>query len=284
MTAITSTPYARPLAISDALELRARHPGWLVLAGGTDAMVPGAGAAPVDGVIDVFAIDALHGVVASADRLRVGACTTYAELLRSASVRSTLPLLAAAAREIGAEQIRQRGTIGGNVVTCSPVGDMLPGLLALDARIVIASLQTTRTIAFDAFVHGYRQVDLAPDELLVAIDIPRPAPGTVQHWRKVGTRAAQSIAKVSFAAAARLTDGRLAAVRLAFGGVADRPVRLPDVEHLAEGAPPGAALGSAIGSAVSRSLEPISDVRSTAEYRRAVAGNLAARFVSTLRP
>jgi CO/xanthine dehydrogenase FAD-binding subunit len=139
-----------------------------------------------------------------------------------------------------------------------------------------------RTVPYRDFVRGYRLVDLAPDELLVAIAVPRPEPGTVQHWRKVGTRAAQAITKVSIAAAARIEDGRVARCRLAFGAVADRPVRLDDVEAMVEGTVPGPALADAVRVAVRDALEPITDVRSTAEYRADVAGSLAARFVAGL--
>jgi CO/xanthine dehydrogenase FAD-binding subunit len=282
MTAPQVPSYAGPMSLADALEARAAHPSWLVLAGGTDVMVPGSGLADPPGVLDLFGVAELHGVGVTGDSIRVGACTTYTEVLASGLLCEELPLLAAAAREVGAEQIRERGTIGGNVVTCSPVGDMLPGLLALDASIVLASVSGTRTVPYEAFVRGYRQVDLAPDELVVALELPRPEAGTVQHWRKVGTRAAQAITKVAIAAVARVEAGRVAHIRLAFGAVADRPVRLHAVEALMEGAVPDAALAEAVRSAVRDAIEPITDARSTADYRRDVAARLAARFVADL--
>jgi CO/xanthine dehydrogenase FAD-binding subunit len=288
VTAAAAVPYAGPATVDDALRVRGEHPDWLVLAGGTDVMVdaarrrtagvPDAGGAV--GVLDVFGVPELHGVSATDGVIRIGACTTFAELL--AGEPATLPLLHAAVREIGAVQIRNRGTVGGNIVTSSPVGDLLPCLLALDARVALASRRGPRTVGYEQFLRGYRAVDLAADELLVAAEIPPPAPGTVQHWRKVGARAAQAIAKVSVAAAARVVDGRLADVRLAFGGVADRPVRLHAVETLAEGVRPGSTLTEQVRDAVRDALEPITDVRSTADYRRDVAANLAARFVSSL--
>lgn len=282
MSALAEIPYVRPASLADALRARAEHPSWLVLAGGTDVMVPGSGLTDALGVVDVFSVNDLRGVDVADDVIRIGACTTYAELVASHAVRDILPLFATAARAVGAEQIRTRGTVGGNVVTCSPVGDMLPALLALDASVVVASASSTRTVAYEQFVRGYRAVDLGPDELLVAIEIPIPAPDTVQFWRKVGARAAQAIAKVSIAAAARVEDGRVAGFRLAFGGVADHPVRLHDVETLVEGERPDAALAAAVGAAVRASLDPITDVRSTSDYRGDVAGNLAARFVANL--
>lgn len=282
MSALAGLPYAGAASLADALQARVEHPSWLVLAGGTDVMVPGSGLTDAPGVLDLFGVDELHGVDVIGDAVRIGACTTYAELLASDVVRDTLPLLSAAARDVGAEQIREHGTIGGNVVTCSPVGDMLPGLLALDASVLLASVSATRTVPYERFVRGHRLVDLAPDELLVAVEIPRPEPGTVQHWRKVGTRAAQAIAKVAIAAAARVERGRVARFRLAFGAVADHPVRLHAVEAMVEGAVADATLAEAVGTAVRDALQPITDVRSTADYRRDVAARLAARFVTDL--
>jgi CO/xanthine dehydrogenase FAD-binding subunit len=139
-----------------------------------------------------------------------------------------------------------------------------------------------RTVPYERFVQGYRSVDLAPDELLVAVEVPRPGPGTVQHWRKVGTRSAQAITKVAIAAVARVEGGRVVRCRLAFGAVADHPVRLHAVEAMVEGAVADAALAAAVGAAVRDALEPITDVRSTADYRRDVAARLATRFVATL--
>lgn len=292
MTTIAVAPYAGPALLDGALRTRAAHPEWVVLAGGTDVMVPdparggvsGEPDAPrAPGVLDLFGVREMHGVDAIRSGLvRIGACTTYAELLESDLVREVLPLLWSAARGVGAVQIRERGTIGGNIVTSSPVGDMLPGLLVLDAAVVVASVRATRTVPYETFLRGYRAVDLASDELLVAIEVPRPEPGTVQHWRKVGSRSAQAVAKLSIAATARVVDGRIKGCRVAFGGVADRPLRLRAVEAVAEAGVPGAELSEAVASAVRASIVPISDVRSTAEYRADVAGRLAARFITSL--
>lgn len=273
---------AQPSSLAAALASRSEHTDWLVLAGGTDVMVARRELGDRPGVLDLFGVGELHRVERAGDTIRIGACATYAELLAGADLRDELPLLWRAAGEVGAEQVRQRGTIGGNIVTCSPVGDMLPGLLALDASVVIASTGASRTVPYEELVCGYREVDLRPDELLVGVEVPIPAAGTVQHWRKVGTRAAQAITKVSIAAVARVEQARVAHVRLAFGAVADRPVRLRAVEALVEGASVDEALVAAVERAVRDSLQPITDVRSTADYRAGVAGRLAARFVADL--
>jgi CO/xanthine dehydrogenase FAD-binding subunit len=245
-------------------------------------MVPGARAAAPEGVLDLFDLGPLHGVELADGCLRIGACTTFAELLASEELHRHVPLLWEATGDIGAVQIRERGTIGGNVVTASPVGDMLPGLLALEARVMVSSVTTTRVIPYEQFLCGYRTVDLATDELLVAIEIPVPEDGTVQHWRKVGTRAAQAVTKVSIAATARLDGRKVAMARLAFGAVADRPVRLHAVEQTVEGAVADERLADVVDLEVRRALGPFTDHRSTGDYRRDVAGRLAAAFFLAL--
>lgn len=275
------TDYLRPADLGHALAARAEHPDWWLLAGGTDLMV-GQRAAP-RGVIDLFGLPELRGVRREGDRVWIGAATTYAELIRSDLVRELLPCLHACAREVGALQIQERGTIGGNVATSSPVGDTLPVLLALDAEVELASASARRTLAYHGFCTGYRQTALTADELIVGLSIPTPAPGTRQFWRKVGTRRAQAISKVMVAAAARLGPGReVVHARLAMGAVAALPLRLEGVEELLRGEVPGPELARRARAAVEEAITPITDVRSTAPYRSAAAGNLAARFVLEL--
>ncbi|MGE0710933.1 MAG: xanthine dehydrogenase family protein subunit M [Planctomycetota bacterium] len=273
--------YTRPSSLDAAYAARAAHPDWVVLAGGTDLMVGVLHRPAPPGVIDLFGLAPLRGIEVTGDCFRIGAATTYAELLRHEVVAAELPLLRACAEEVGALQIQERGTIGGNVATSSPVGDTLPALLALDAEVVLGSAQGPRRVPYHSFCTGYRKVDLRPDELIVAFELPRPAPPH-QHWRKVGTRKAQSISKVMLAASARDAGDALQDVRVAMGAVADRPVRLRGVEALLEGQVPDAALAEAARAQVAREITPISDVRSTAPYRLRVAQNLVARFVLEL--
>lgn len=277
------TDWIRPATLEDALGARAAHPDYLLLAGGTDVMVGARDRPPPPGVIDLFGLPGLRGVEPRGDRLRLGAATTYAELLGSALVRERLPALAAACREVGAVQIQERGTIGGNVANSSPVGDTLPVLLALDAEVELGSPGGARRVPYHAFCTGYRRIDLRPDELLVALEVPLPGPGVRQFWRKVGTRRAQAISKVMAAAALGLgADGRIEHARLAMGAVADRPVRLRRTEELLVGATPGEELAARVRERVGEEIRPISDVRSTAGYRLLAAANLAARFVLEL--
>ncbi len=277
------TAYLRPASLEEALAARRDHPDYLLLAGGTDVMVGALHRPAPAGMIDLFALPELTGIEAQEGAVRIGAATPYAQLLRSDVIRALFPALRACVREVGAAQIQERGTLGGNIGTSSPVGDTLPVLLALDAELELASATGRRRVPYHAFCTGYRQVDLRPDEVIAAVELPRPAAGLRQFWRKVGTRKAQAISKVMVAAAARQEpDGAVAHVRVAMGAVADRPIRLPGVEALIAGQRPDAALAERVRAQVREEVTPISDVRSTAPYRLTAAANLAARFVLTL--
>lgn len=272
------TAYVKPADLAEACAARASHPDYLLLAGGTDYMVGVLHKDAPAGVIDLFGLPGLRGIERRDDAWRIGAATTYADLLAHEELCAELPLLAQCAREIGAVQIQERGTLGGNMGTSSPVGDTLPCMLALNAVIHLASQEGERALPYDGFCTGYRQIAARPDELIAAIELPRPVPG-VQFWRKVGTRKAQAISKVMVAARATRSGETLSEVRLAMGAVADRPVRLKAAEALLEGQAPSAELAEAVRAKVAEEITPISDVRSTAPYRLFAAQNLAARFV-----
>ncbi len=275
--------YIRPATLDAAVSARASHPDYMLLAGGTDLLVATNRKEPPAGIIDLFGLAELVGITRDPDgTIVIGAGTTFAALRTSELIRDELPALARAAREIGALQIQARGTIGGNVGTSSPVGDSLPVLLALDAALTLVSPAGSRTVDYASFCTGYRQTDLAANELIAAVRIPSPAPNTVQFWRKVGTRSAQSISKVMIAAAARLEDGRIVHPRVALGAVADRPIRARAVEAALAGKAPDEALQAAARAALASEITPIDDVRSNAHYRLRVAQNLVARFVATL--
>ena len=144
--------------------------------------------------LNLWRLDALRGIETRGTTLRIGALTTYTEIIKSGAMRRRLPMLVAAAREVGGVQIQNRGTIGGNVANASPAGDTLPVLLAADAVVVLRSVSGTRRVPMTSFYTGYRQTAARPDELIVAFEIP--AVRGRQWFRKVGTRAAQAIAKI----------------------------------------------------------------------------------------
>lgn len=246
--------------LEDALRLRAELPEATLLAGGTDLMVYlEAGVLRPHVFVDLWGCDGLRHI--TEDGLRLGALATFTDVLKHP--RTPL-LLKEAAATVGAAQIQNRATLGGNICNASPAGDSLPVWLALDARFELASVRGVREVAAADFWRGYKRLDLAADELLTAIVVPPVRGETV--FRKVGTRMAQSISKVVFAG--RYVAGEEA--RLAFGAVAATPVRLPDVEAVLVAEGPSAALAERVAAAI----HPIDDVRSTADYRRRVAVNV----------
>jgi xanthine dehydrogenase small subunit len=281
----------RSSSLYDALAHLAADPRLRPIAGGTDVMVEIAArsADPAQPLLDLWGLDELRMLDVEHDELVLGALTTWAELRASPIVHYALPVLAEAAATVGAAQVQHRGTIGGNCATASPAGDLLPVLLATDARLEVASPRGTRTIAADAFWTGYRRTALLPGELLVAVRIPL-VPGRHVRFRKVGTRRAQAIAKVSMAVAWRGEEagpgtGRVNGhgpwrdVRVALGAVAERPIRAPRTEAALEGATPGPEAAVLAAGIVCEEISPIDDVRSTAAYRRAVTGRVLRRII-----
>jgi xanthine dehydrogenase small subunit len=193
-----------------------------------------------------------------------------------------LPAIVEAAATIGAAQIQNRGTLGGNIANASPAGDTLPVLLALDAAIVVGGPRGERTVSAADFWVAYRRTALAPDELVLRIRIP-VAGGREARFRKVGTRRAQAISKVVLALAWRENHGAPASawsdVRLALGSVADRPIRARATEAVLEGATPTPETADAAAESLATEIHPIDDVRSTADYRRVVAARALHRMI-----
>ncbi|HSI99081.1 MAG TPA: FAD binding domain-containing protein [Patescibacteria group bacterium] len=277
-------PSASPTALDEAYALLAEADGgtWRPLAGGTDLMVTMTGeiGEPPSRVLDIWALDELRGIRVEADALVIGALTTYTELRRSPDVSELAPGLAEAAATIGAAQIQNRGTLGGNVVNASPAGDTLPVLLALDAEMVLGSVHGERTVAAADFWPAYRTTARRDDELLLSIRIPR-VDGRQVRFRKIGTRRAQAISKVVMALAWRSTgdDAPWADVRLAMGSVAATTIRVPAVEAVLEGAIPTRETADRAAAALKAAIEPIDDVRSTAAYRWLVSGRVLHRLI-----
>jgi xanthine dehydrogenase small subunit len=268
-TAVSQLELLQPRTVREALKMMRDEQPLVPLAGCTDVYVSlNFGTLTAKKFLDLWPLDDLRKIRLSEGVLSIGALATYTEIIRSPLVRRRLPILAAAAREIGGVQIQNRGTLGGNIANCSPAGDTLPVLAVGDASVVLASAAGERRVPFNSFYTGYRQSVLRADELIVAVEVPR-VPGR-QWFRKVGTRAAQAISKVVMAGI------RSERPRLAVGSVAPTVVRLP----LTEGAlASGASIGEARGLLESE-IRPIDDLRSTAEYRRRVSGNLLEQFWS----
>jgi carbon-monoxide dehydrogenase small subunit/xanthine dehydrogenase small subunit len=267
-----------PRTLAEAYALHAEG-GRRPLAGGTDALVERAAGVPGAGrYLDLGALAELRGIRVEDRSLVLGAATTYAELRRSPLVAEHAPVLAEMAAEVGAVQIQGRGTIGGNIATASPAGDSLPVLFALDAEIVVGGARGERTVPAAAFFPAYRRTALGPDELILRIRVPIVPHRTVA-FRKVGTRRAQSISVVVLAVAWRWEDGTWHDARVALGSVAPTPIRARATEATLEGASPTAEVAALAAATLAAEIAPIDDVRSTAEYRRAVAGRILHRII-----
>jgi len=276
-------PTASPRRLDEAFALLADGEGgaWRPLAGGTDLMVQMTGeiGESPERVLDIWALDELRGIRLDADALVIGALTTYTEIRRSPVVAEVLPALAEAAATIGAAQIQNRGTLGGNVVNASPAGDTLPLLLATDAEFILGSARGERSVSAGEFWPAYRTTARRDDELLLRIRIPLGADRELR-FRKIGTRRAQAISKVVMALAWRAdADGAWHDVRLALGSVAATTIRAPTTEAALEGARPTRETAATAADALAAEITPIDDVRSTADYRRAVAARVLHRLI-----
>jgi CO/xanthine dehydrogenase FAD-binding subunit len=257
-------------------------PPWRPVAGGTDLMVQVTGeiGEPPERVLDIWGLDELRGITVETDALVLGALTTYTEIRQSPVVAEFLPALVQAAGTIGAAQIQNRGTIGGNVVNASPAGDTLPVLLACGAEMVLGSAGGERSVPADDFWPAYRTTARRDEELLIRVRIPLAQDRQVR-FQKVGTRRAQAISKVVMALVWRAThdEDPWTDVRLALGSVAATTVRTPATEAVLEGARPTRQTADAAAAALVAEIAPIDDVRSTADYRRTVAGRVLHRLI-----
>ncbi|MDX1385692.1 MAG: xanthine dehydrogenase family protein subunit M, partial [Thermoanaerobaculia bacterium] len=272
-----------PATLAEAIGHLAERPDLRPVAGCTDLMVcEPEERADMPALLDVLGIPELRGIRPRDGGLEIGAAATFTEIRRHPEVLRLAPALAEAAAVVGGWQIQNRATIGGNVANASPAGDSLPVLLALHATVVAVGPAGERSIPYADFHTGYRRTALRPGELIAWIRIPAQAEGTVQRFRKVGTREAQAISKVVVALVARLEKGRIAQYRLAAGSVAPTPIRLTAVEEAVTGRAPDLETADLAGRLAADSVEPIDDVRSTATYRRFAMGRVVRRLTLSL--
>ena len=272
----------RPSTLQDALSARAAHPEAVALAGGTDLMVEiNFARRRPEQILDLTRVTELDDWSLDGNEIRIGAGVTHARLV--AEFGELLPGLATAARTVGSPQIRNRGTLGGNIATASPAGDLLPPLIAAAAHVEVASTRGDRSIPIETFFTGPKRSVLAPDELVTGVRLRRPR--GPQQFAKVGTRNAMVIAVCSFSLQVDYTSQR---VHTAIGSAAPTVIPAPEAEAFAEGAlrqdgrwdsraPLTPAELAEFGDLVSAAARPIDDVRGTADYRRHALGVLAKR-------
>jgi CO/xanthine dehydrogenase FAD-binding subunit len=214
----------------------------------------------------------------------LGAGLTHAELLRHPLVRRRLPVLASALATLGSPPIRNMGTLGGNLVTASPAGDTLPPLHVLGARVEMVSARGARALPLADFILGPGRNALGTEELVLGVRLPLPSLGCVQHFEKVGRRAALAISLVSLAALVKLApDGLVREARLAWGSVGPTVVVSRSAAAVLKGMPLDRQSLTRAAALAREEVSPIDDGRASADYRRQVAGDLLLRL-STMAP
>jgi len=256
--------YVRPSRLEEALSALARP--HVVLAGGTDFYPARVGRAIDEDILDIGAIAELRGISTTAGGWRLGATTTWSELIE-ADLPPLFDGLKQAAREVGGRQIQNAGTLVGNLCNASPAADGVPGLLTLDAEVEIASRAATRRLPLGQFITGVRRTALIPGELVVAIHIPQSARETRSAFLKLGARRYLVISIAMAAATIEIVDGRIAAARLAVGACSAVAQRLPALEAALLAAPVDGHLAAMVDPAHLAPLAPIDDIRGSAGYR-----------------
>jgi len=272
--------FLSPATWADALAAKAEHPDAVPIAGGTDVMVElNFDRRRPPALLDLTRIPELAEHGADNGLIRVGAGVPYTRIIGELGDR--LPGLAQASRTVGSPQIRNRGTVGGNLGSASPAGDAHPPLLACDATVELASVRGTRRVPVGEFFTGPKRSVLAPDELIAAVLLP--AAEGPQQFAKVGTRNAMVIAVCSVAVA---LDPRAKTIGTGIGSAAPTPVRAPRAEALAAELPWDdrgelpAALAERFGALIGAAASPIDDVRGTAAYRRHALSVLGRRCLT----
>ena len=275
---------ASPGTLAGALRALRDEPGiWTPIAGGTELMVLlSAGRLRHRRFLDLWNLPELRRIDVGTEGATLGAGCTFTDLRRHAALAEAFPLLAQSASWTGSVANQNRGTLGGNVVNASPAADTPPALLAYGAELELVSASASRRIPIAAFYRGYKRIDLAADELLFAIHLPRRFEGYRQTVRKVGARNAQAVSKVALAGVGRLVDGLFDDVRIGVASLAPVPYRLQATETFLRGKPLDDATLREARNVFLEEISPIDDIRSTAVYRAAVGANLLEEFLRSL--
>lgn len=256
-----------------------------ILAGGTDLMPQSqAGRVPLRRTLmNIRRIPEMKGIAREDGALRIGALVTITELMESELIKAHFPVLVEVGDHFASDQIRNAGTIGGNINNASPAGDTLVPLLVLEAEVELASqpngTMTTRRVPLAQFFTGPGRTQRRPDELLTAVYVPLPPPGHFARFFKFGTRPALDISAISIGIAGVRDGDVLRDVRVAFGAVAPTPVRAPHSEAALEGRSLDAETIAAAAAAARDEVNPIDDVRATAWYRKELIHNMTRRML-----
>ncbi len=271
--------YARPRTLDEALAVRAGG-RWRVIAGATD-FYPSQGAAPLDDdVLDVSAIASMRGIASDQEGWRIGATTTWSDIVR-ADLPPAFASLQLAAREVGSVQVQNRATIAGNLCNASPAADGVPPLMVLDAEVELASVRGVRRQPLSSFILGNRKTALGADELLTAICVPKGAGAGRSAFLKLGARRYLVISIAMVAARISVAgDGRVAEAAVAVGSCSPVAMRLTELERDLAGHAADPSLANIVHARHCMALSPIDDVRATSEYRREAVRELVSRALA----
>jgi xanthine dehydrogenase small subunit len=266
-----------PRSLAELLALRTRHPEALLLAGATDlGLLASRSRKPPAAIIHVAHVPELTAIRENKDEITIGAAATYAEAMPL--LIANYPALKTYLARLGSRQIRTLGTIGGNIGTASPIGDMPPALLALEARLTLVSSRGSRDLALEDFFQGYRKTALKPDEVIQSLTMSKLWPGEVFFCDKLSKRRDQDISSVAAGYRLRIKEGKIEDVRIGFGGMAATPKRPSHVEQALKDQPFSAETFENAAAAVARDFQPIDDWRGSASYRLTAAANLLRRL------
>ena len=272
--------FYQPATVAEASRLlKENGPGGRFLAGGTDLVI----ALKEKGLLPKYLVDlkrvvGLTGIRENSEgTMTIGALTTMRDIEISPLITKKYPFLAQSAAEVGSIQIRNRATIGGNMANATPSADTAPALIALNATAKIVGSSGERTVALEDFFKGPGQTVMCPDEILTEITIPKTSPRLVGDYIKFSPREMMDLAYVGVAVAYNLNDRNCGGVRIVLGAVAPTPIRAKRAEAALEGQSLTEALAEQVGHIAAEEAKPISDVRSSADYRRAMVGAMTKR-------
>ena len=270
-----------PHSLDEALDALASGEKLVPLAGATDLMVYlEAGTLDPCSFLNLQELGELKPTLSVNGSVILGALTTYRDV-RVSPIREQFPMLAWAAREVGALAIQSRGTWAGNIANASPAADGVPALMAYDAEIDLLSKKERRRVSLAKFYRGYKEMDRRPDELITALHLPLPQLGWVDYYRKVGTRRFQAISKTLLAGRILLdADRTVRDIRMVFASVAPYTLRAVQTEAIVRGRELTPEVIEEAAQAIQDEIHPIDDIRSTETYRRRVTSNLVREFLS----
>lgn len=273
--------FYQPTTLAEASRLlKDNGPGGRFLAGGTDLVIAmkEKGLLPKY-IVDLKRVPGLTGIRENSDgSIAIGALTTMYAIETSPVIKKKYPFLAQSAAEVGSIQIRNRATIGGNMANATPSADVAPSLIALNATAKIASAAGERTVSMEEFFRGPGQNVMSTDEILTAITIPKTGPQMVGEYIKFSPRDMMDLAYIGVAVTYNFaSDKKCSGVRIVLGAVAPTPLRAKNSEALLEGQVLSEELAAKVGDEAARESKPISDVRSSADYRRAMVGVMTKR-------